>query len=152
MRIRDDSDPSRYGAMILCVDPDTWNIGFFDITDYVLRNLAGDDVILCIVSPETGEILSSSEKSLVHRKASALGLSESQLQGGVITDGNMDDRAMFVTSQELAAGKTGNDAQDSGTLIAVYAAPKASLVPSLIFSEKDSGSLSIILSSLEGTV
>lgn len=134
VRIRDDSDPSRYGAMILCVDPDTWNIGFFDITDYVLRNLAGDDVILCIVSPETGEILSSSEKSLVHRKVSALGLSESQLQGGVITDGNMDNRAMFVTSQELAAGKTGNDAQDSGTLIAVYAAPKASLFAGMMSS------------------
>ena len=46
----------------------------------------------------------------------------------------MDDRAMFVTSQELAAGKTGNDAQDSGTLIAVYAAPKASLFAGMMSS------------------
>ena len=124
VRIRDDGDPSRYGAMIICVDPVLLESDLSLAADSVLQNLSGENVILCIADSESGKILSSGRKDLVNRDISVLGLDVSQLQGSVIENVNTDDGSMFITTSRLNTSNFLHSDSGSGNLTAVYAVRK----------------------------
>lgn len=126
VRIRDTEDPSRYGVMVICVDPVLLESSLSQMTDSVLRNLSGENVILCVADRETGEILSSGREDLVHRNVSALGLDVSQLQSSVIRNVNTEEGSMFITTSSLDSDDgLVTDAQ-TDHLTAVYAVAKES--------------------------
>ena len=134
LRIRDISDPAKYGVMIVSLDPALWNFDLSEKTDQILQSLSGDNVLLCIASPETGEILSSGREGLTGRDISALGLSETDLRDSLIKNVKTEEGSLFVTSALLQSGKTKEGAQASEKLIAYYAAPRAAIFAGMMAS------------------
>ncbi len=126
VRIRDTEDPSRYGVMILCIDPVLLESNLSQMTDAVLMNLSGENVILCIADQESGEILSSGREELVHRDVSALGLNPGQMSGSVIRNVNTEEGSMFITTSSLGSDGGLVTGAKAGELTAVYAVMKES--------------------------
>ncbi len=136
LRIKDTKDPSRYGAMIISVDPALWDIDLSELTQTVLQNMAGENMILFVADPKTGEILSSSKESLVGLDISAFGLNETNLKGSLIKTTNTDDGSWFVTSAEfkLDSGKSEDEKKASKKIIAYYASPSVSSLAGMLSS------------------
>ncbi len=124
VRIRDDADPSRYGAMIICVDPVLLESDLSQAVDSVLKNLSGENVILCIADSESGRILSSGRKDLVNKDISVLGLEVSRLQGSVIENVNTDDGPLFITTSRLNTNDSLFTESASEHMTSVYAVRK----------------------------
>lgn len=101
LRIKDESNPSEYGAVIISVDPEVLASDLQGLMQSVLQNLSGPDTTLCIADPETGEILLSDSDELVGAGISALGLNENHLKGSLIKHTNIDDSSCFIISSLL---------------------------------------------------
>ena len=134
VRITDDADPERYGALMISVDPGLLSSDYLQMTDSVLKNLSGEDVILCIASPESGEILFSGREDLAGRDISALGLNSGELQGSIIRNVETDEGSMFITSAALSIPGTGSGLQASEKPVAIYAARGSSFTAGMLYS------------------
>ena len=134
VRIRDAEKPEQYGVMIISLDPGLSNYDFLQMADSVLKNLSGENVILCIADPESGEILFSGRDDLTHRDVSVLGLSSGQLQASMIKNVETEDGSLFITSQALHTPGIEEGMQTAKQPIAFYAAPGTSVSAGMFYS------------------
>ena len=122
MRIKDDTDPDRYGVMMICVDPTSWNFSVTGMSNTILKDLSGPGVLLCIADSQTGKIISSGDENLVGRDISVLGLKETDLKGSLIKNVDTEEGPRFVTSSELPNEGILEGSGATGDLIAIYEA------------------------------
>ena len=134
LRIKDAEDPSRYGAMIVSVDPALFSLDLSEMIETALDDLSGENTVLSIVDAETGEILLSSEESKAGRDISALGLDENDLKGSLIKNTEMDNKSWFVTSRELEPYGAEGSPLGSRHLIAYYSSVKKSAAAGMLAS------------------
>ena len=145
VRIRDTEDPSRYGAMVICVDPALLDINVSQMADAVLQNMSGENVVLCIVDRESGEILSSGVEELVHRNISVLGLDVSRLQSPFIGTTKTDSGSLFITTSELSTYNASSEMPEAGPVTAVCAVPKVSNASGMLASALTGCALFIVI-------
>ena len=117
VRIKDDSDESRFGVMVICVDPEQQGVDITRIADSVLRNLAGEGASLCIALRESGTIVSASRDELLNRDVLSLGLETRQLQDSGITTVNTEEGAMFVITEAIHTSDEFDETQVFGTQV-----------------------------------
>ena len=144
VRMTDAGDPEQYGVLMISVDPGLLTSDFLQMTDSVLKNLSGEDVILCIASPESGEILFSGREELADRDISALGLSSGELQNSIIKNVETDEGSLFITSAALSIPGMGDGVQASEKPVAIYAARRTSFSSGMLYSAL-AGSLMFIV-------
>ena len=145
MRILDASNPSRYGVLMIAVDPSLWEYDLKEMTHMVLQNLSGPGTILCIADPETGEILSSSEENLTGRDISSLGLNESHLRESLVKNVQTDEGSYFITSAQLDTYRMVDNIQTEEHAIAYYAAVKTSSAAGMLASALTGSVLFILI-------
>ncbi|MGX8703160.1 MAG: mechanosensitive ion channel family protein, partial [bacterium] len=121
VRINDSSDPSKYGALIISIDPSRWDDDLQGMVPTLLENLSGHNALLCIADPESKKIVVSSNESHVGSNITVLGLAESDLNGSVIRNIDTESGSYFITSYELDSWSDPNLAQESKHMIAFYA-------------------------------
>ena len=134
VRIKDSADPSRFGVMVICVDPELLDINFSQMADTVLQNMAGENVVLCIADQESGEILFSGKDDLVHRNVSVIGMDTGKLQNSYIGTVVTDSGSLFVITSVMGTFNRTDGAQTSENMTAVYAAPDTSNAAGMLSS------------------